>query len=42
MSVTLEQAVDRERTAEELLGEVAHELSLLVRVGMTVIIPIER
>ena len=31
MSVTLEQAVDREKTAEELLGELAHELSLLVR-----------
>jgi hypothetical protein len=29
--VTLEQAVDREKTAEELLGELAHELSLLVR-----------
>jgi putative superfamily III holin-X len=29
--VTLEQAVDREETAEELLGELAHELSLLVR-----------
>ena len=31
MSVTLEQAVDREKTAEELLGELAHQLSLLVR-----------
>jgi len=29
--VTLEQAVDHEKTAEELLGELAHELSLLVR-----------
>jgi hypothetical protein len=29
--VTLEQAVDRDETAEELLGELAHELSLLVR-----------
>jgi len=29
--VTLEQAVDQEKTAEELLGELAHELSLLVR-----------
>jgi len=31
MSVTLEQAVDREKTAEELLGELAHQLSLLLR-----------
>jgi Putative Actinobacterial Holin-X, holin superfamily III len=31
MSVTLEQAVDREKTAEELLGELAHQLSLLIR-----------
>jgi hypothetical protein len=30
MSVTLEQAVDREKTAEELLGELAHHLSLLI------------
>jgi membrane protein implicated in regulation of membrane protease activity len=29
--VTLEQAVDQDKTAEELLGELAHELSLLVR-----------
>jgi hypothetical protein len=29
--VTLEQALDREETPEELLGELAHELSLLVR-----------
>ena len=29
--MTLEQAVDQEKTAEELLGELAHELSLLVR-----------
>jgi hypothetical protein len=29
--VTLEQAVEREESAEELLGELAHELSLLVR-----------
>jgi hypothetical protein len=29
--VTLEQAVDREKTAEELLGELAHDLSMLVR-----------
>jgi len=29
--VTLEQAVDPEKTAEELLGELAHQLSLLVR-----------
>jgi hypothetical protein len=29
--VTLEQAVDREETAEELLGELASELSRLVR-----------
>lgn len=29
--MTLEQAVDHEKTAEELLGELAHELSLLVR-----------
>jgi len=29
--VTLEQAVDSEKTAEELLGELAHQLSLLVR-----------
>jgi hypothetical protein len=29
--VTLEQAVDRNETAEELLGELAHKLSLLVR-----------
>lgn len=31
MSVTLEQAVDREKSPEELLGELAHQLSLLVR-----------
>ena len=31
MSVTLEQAVDREKTAEEFLGELAHQLSLLLR-----------
>jgi hypothetical protein len=31
MSVALEQAVDREKTAEELLGELAHQLSLLLR-----------
>jgi len=31
MSVTLEQAVDREKTSEELLGELAHQLSLLLR-----------
>ena len=29
--MTLEQAVDPEKTAEELLGELAHQLSLLVR-----------
>ena len=29
--MTLEQAVDPEKTAEELLGELAHELALLVR-----------
>ena len=29
--MTLEQAVDSEKTAEELLGELAHQLSLLVR-----------
>jgi hypothetical protein len=29
--VTLERAVDQEETPEELLGELAHELSLLVR-----------
>jgi hypothetical protein len=29
--VTLEQAVDRDETAEEFLGELAHELSLLLR-----------
>jgi hypothetical protein len=29
--VTLEQAVEREETAEELLGELARELSLLIR-----------
>ena len=29
--MTLEHAVDQEKTAEELLGELAHELSLLVR-----------
>jgi hypothetical protein len=29
--VTLEQAVERDESAEELLGELAHELSLLVR-----------
>jgi len=31
MSVTLEQAVDREKTSEELLRELAHQLSLLLR-----------
>jgi hypothetical protein len=36
MSVTLEQAVDREKTAEELLGELAHQLSLLVRTELEV------
>jgi len=34
--VTLEQAVDSEKTAEELLGELAHQLSLLVRAELEV------
>jgi hypothetical protein len=34
--VTLEQAVDQDKTAEELLGELAHELSLLVRTELEV------
>jgi hypothetical protein len=34
--VTLEQAVDRDKTAEELLGELAHQLSLLVRAELEV------
>lgn len=34
--MTLEQAVDRDKTAEELLGELAHELSLLVRTELEV------
>jgi hypothetical protein len=34
--VTLEQAVDQQETAEELLGQLAHELSLLVRTELEV------
>lgn len=34
--MTLEQAVDPEKTAEELLGELAHQLSLLVRAELEV------
>ena len=34
--MTLEQAVDPEKTAEELLGELAHKLSLLVRAELEV------
>jgi hypothetical protein len=34
--VTLEQAVDEEKTAEELLGELAQELSLLLRCELEV------
>ena len=34
--MTLEQAVDSEKTAEELLGELAHQLSLLVRAELEV------
>jgi hypothetical protein len=34
--VTLEQAVGREETADELLGELAHELSHLVRTELEV------
>ena len=34
--MTLEQAVDSEKTAEELLGELAHQLSLLVHAELEV------
>jgi hypothetical protein len=34
--VTLEQAVDEEKTAEELLGELAQGLSLLLRCELEV------